>query len=243
MNRTDVRRLMLPDDEIPAEARARVKERVMASVRKSVTVPDSRRARFQRRLVPALLAFSVVLVGAAAGFALGVFPQQVQSDLQELGCRDSTSVEQLVATADLPSGGMQQFWITKVAENSPPNGHILIEIGPDGAYRGFSFGCGPPSLVVEATEETTFAGVASDSSLDGTLMYVLGHVPPEAVTAVVTFDDGTMTSIDVETDGYFLGLVERPDLVTDSQGNVRVPEPTHVEALGANGMVVLELDL
>lgn len=247
MNNPDLRHLMLPDDETPQERHARIKERVMASVRTNETVSDprpTRLPRFRRRLVPALVSlFILVGAGAAAGFAFGVFPTQTRSSLEESGCRNDSSVEQLVATAETTEGNTHQFWITTAAENSRPNGYILIELAADGEPRGSSMACGPPSLVDDASDEAMFAGVASESSVDGTLLIVLGHVPMEAVTAIVTFDDGTMTSIEVQDEGYFLGLVERPDIVTDSAGNVRPPDVTHLVAIDTNGLIIAELDI
>lgn len=247
MNDSDLRDLMFPDDELLQERHARIKERVMASVRtdEPVSRPRATRpSRFRRRLVPALVSLSILAsAGTAVAFAFGVFPQHVQSALEELGCRDSSSVEQLVATAEVPDGRQQQFWITKAGENSRPNGHILIDVTADGEYLGSTFGCGAPSLVVEESDYDLFVVAASESSVDGTLLIVLGHAPPEAITAIVTFDDATVTSIEVGDEGYFLGLVERPDIVPDSSGNVRPPDVTKLAAVDTNGMVIAELDI
>lgn len=243
MNESEVRRLMPPDDGLPVDRRDLIKERVMASIR-----PDQEADRQEavpprtmlRRLVPALASVLVLLAaGTATGAALGLFPWQDRERLDEAGCRNPDSVEQLVAEAQTPDGGTHQFWITRTDADGPPNGHILVELDADGNYVGSAAGC---SFVWEDPTEfygSLWVSVPSTISDEGALASVMGHVPAEAAASVVTFSDGTSTQIEVQTDGYFLGLVVRPDI----RGfDANFPEVVHIAAVDASGGVIAERD-
>jgi len=243
MNESEVRRLMPPDDGLPADRHNLIKERVMASIRPDREADRQeavRPRRMLRRLVPGLASVLVLLAaGTATGAALGLFPWQDREILDEAGCRNPDSVEQLVAQAETPDGGTHQFWITRTDAEAPPNGHILVELDADGNYVGSAVGC---NFVWEDPTEyygSLWVVVPSTISDEGALASVMGHVPAEAAASVVTFSDGTSTQIEVQTDGYFLGLVVRPGIRADAN----FPEPVHIAAVDASGGVIAEQDL
>lgn len=244
MNESEVRRLMPPDDGLPVDLHDLIKERVMASIRPGLEADRQeavRPRRMLRRLVPALASVLVLLAaGTATGAALGLFPWQERERLDEAGCRNPDSVEQLVAEAETPDGGTHQFWITRTDADAPPNGHILVELDGDGNYVGSAAGC---YFVWEDPTEyydgSLWVAVPSTISDEGALASVMGHVPAEAAASVVTFSDGTSTQIEVQTDGYFLGLVVRPDI----RGDASFPDTVHIAAVDASGGVIAEQDL
>lgn len=240
MKESELRHLMGSDDGLPADRHDRLKERVMATIRAEEPVAQQRPIavpRFRRRLVPALVSVVVLATaGTAAAIAFGVFPEQPRSMLEEAGCRNDSSVEQLVATAETAEGKTHQFWITRADADALPNRQILVEVDAEGTYLGSSLGCGPPSPELTDSGNGLWAGAASETSEDGTLGIVMGHVPPPATAAVVTFSDGTSTRVDAQTDGYFLGLVVRPDLT----GDAGFPDPIHMTTIDAQGKVVAE---
>ncbi len=260
MNESEVRRLMAPDDGLPTDRHDLIKQRVMASIGAEGITGQQRpilSTRLRRRLVPALVVLLVLAAaGTAAGAALGRLPWQTRYILEEfVGCVDESSVEELVATAAGPFGGTEQLFVLRASADAPPNGIVHVSLDAEGKDIGSAAGCGANGELWATWDSTT--------GRDGTWAFVYGHVPPQAATAVVTFTDGTSTRIEVQTDGYFLGVVARPD-IRDETGFLE-PTPTtgvdvvttlddpneahfpdsggHIAALDANGTVIAEQDL
>lgn len=248
MSGSEIRRLMPPDDGLSGDRHDLIKERVMASIKSEEgagSQPVEHPKGVHRRLVPALAS---VLILAAAGTgvaaALGLFPEQSRTMLEEMGCRTAGSVEQLVATADAPNGGSHQFWITRDSADGPANGIILVELDQEGEHQGGMIGCDEPGADLADSYGEVWAVVPSSTSEDGSLGSVMGHVPPEAATAVVTFRDGTSVEIEVQDGGYFLGLVSRPDIrISETQLEPNWPDVVRVAGIDLNGTVIVERDL
>ena len=240
MNEPEIRRLMSLDEELPEDRHDLIKERVMNTIRNDQPAEGSesaRPARVRRRFAPALASvFAVLIAGTAVAGALGLFPQQTTEILDEAGCRNTDSIERLVAEAPAPDGGTHQFWITSATEAAAPNGHILIELRADGSLAGSAGGCGPPDMDLSEYYGEMWAVVPNTVSADGAVGSVMGHVPAEAATAVVTFGDGTSVEIETQTDGYFLAVVSRSDI----SGDALWPDVVHISALDSNGVLVAD---
>ena len=182
-------------------------------------------------------------VGAVGGhfFASGdappeLFPHQTRVNLDESGCRNTDSIERLVAEASAPDGVTHQFWITSANEAATPNGYILVELLDDGSVAGFSIACSPPGLDTSEYYGEVWAMAPNKVSAQGAVASVMGRVPAGATTAVVTFSDGTSVEIETLTDGYFLRVVSRPDITGDAVW----PDVVRVSALDSNGMLLAE---
>jgi hypothetical protein len=267
MNESEVRRLMPADDGLPADRHDLIKQRVMGSIGAEGATGQQRpilSTPLRRRLVPAMVVLLVLAAaGTAAGAALGRLPWQTRHTLEEfVGCVDDSSVEELVATAAGPFGGTEQLFVMRASADAPPNAVVHVSLNAEGEYLGDAASCGASSLEAAGYGEL-WASWDSITSHDGTWGFVYGHVPPEASTALVTFSDGTSTRIEVQADGYFLGVVARPDIrdgtsspePTPSTGvdvvttledpnEAHFPEPGgHIAALDANGTVIAEKDL
>jgi hypothetical protein len=153
-----------------------------------------------------------------------------------MGCRHRSSVETLVATADLENGRSFELWVTRPEEGAAANGTILLEVGNP---LGAGIGCNPPTEPMPQV----WAGTASEASIEGTLVQVNGHVPETAEAVQVTFDDGTTARIDVQTDGYFLHLIPGPGVdQSPGQPEADLPEVVHFTAIAADGTIVAETD-
>ena len=142
MSKSDLRYLIHPDDGLPQERHDVLKERVMASVRTEPQQQPTTRSRLRYRLAPALASVAAVVLIAGAAAAMGMFPRQAQERLDEMGCRDATSAETLVATAVTTDGRTFQFWTTSPGPDAGPNGFVLVEVGGDSA--GGTIGCNTP---------------------------------------------------------------------------------------------------
>lgn len=248
MSDSDIRRLLATEEGLPADRRDLIKERVMSSIGSEAQEAPVRRRRM-RRLVPTLagaLVMAAAVTGAAA--ALGLFPQQSREILDELGCRNADSVEEMVASAQAADGRTFQFWVTKANEEAAPNGEIVVVLDADGTQQGGAIGCGSPDEPgqVYATSEI-WAAAPNEISAEGALASVIGHVPAGTATATVTFSDGSSADIEVQSDGYFLGLVSRPDITIpdepatdDPAFDVEFPEPVSVAAFAEDGTLIAE---
>lgn len=245
MNRTDLRKLMPPDEGLSPDRRHAMKEHVMASIRDEKTSsrahgPEVKSgSRRRRRLVPVLASAFIVLVATTAAGALGLLPWQDQEILEEIGCRTPGSVEQLVAEAEAPNGGTQQLWLTKADADSSANGHILTYLDGQGGWVGNAIGCSPPGEDADDYYNGIWVSVPNEISDTGAVASVIGHAPSNAATATITFSDGTSTTVDTQRDGYFLGVVSRPDIT----GNAEFPEPVRLVAHDEDGNVITETSL
>lgn len=248
MSESEIRRLMPPDDGLSGDRHDLIKERVMASIKSEEgagSQPIEHPKRFRRRLVPALASVLILAAaGTGAAAALGLFPEQSETMLEEMGCRTAGSVEQLVATADAPNGGSHQFWITRNSGDGPANGIILVELDEGGEHQGGMIGCDEPGADIADSYGEVWAVVPSSTSEDGSLGSVMGHVPPEAVRAIVAFGDGTSVEIEVQDGGYFLGLVFRSDIrSSETESGPDWPEVVHISAVDQDGIVIAERNL
>ncbi len=244
MNESELRNLMLPDDGLPTDRHDRIKERVMATIQTKQPSPQRRVAplRLPRRLVPVLVSMLVMVVAATSAAALGLFPWQAQDILQEVGCRDGSSIDRLVATQEASDGRTFEFWTTSGGADGAVNGHTVIELDADGNYAGMGSGCGEPGYEAEADE--AWATYQAEYSASESLLTVIGRVPPQATVVDITLSDGTSTRIDVQTDGYFLGLVYGPGVDMGSYAEEQVtPELVHLTATDTLGTIIADLDL
>lgn len=241
MSDRDIRRLLDADEAVPAERLSLIKERVMNSV---MTQEPSTLARGRRLRGPALAGFIVLVAAttAAASAALGLFPKA----LDDLGCRGPGSVEEMLASVEATDGRTFQFWVTKASADTAPNGDIVLILNPDGSQSGVMIGCNQPGQSYSASD--IWARAPGETSVNGTLMYVIGRVPAGAATATVTFNDGGSSNIEVQASGYFLGLVSRPEIrISDDPdldpwpvGGLDLPEPVHVAAFADDGTLIAE---
>lgn len=85
--------------------------------------------------------------------------------------------------------------------------------------------------------------VAGESSIERVILTVHGRVSRDSAVARVTLSDGEVIDIEVQTDGYFIDLVTRPDIDLSTPNHDHIPEATHVAALDAEGQIIGENDL
>lgn len=195
-----------------------------------------RAAGVRRRLAPVLASVTILLVaGTAIAAARGAFPWQDQETLNEAGCRNPDSIEQLVAAATTPDGRTLEFWTTRTGADAPINGHILVELDADGNRVGSGAGCAYTS---EGDASSRYGEMWAEAASSGAgyVAAVIGHVPAEATVAVITLSDGTSAEVDAQTDGYFILLV----YPSEGAGDSRFPEPVAIAALDDGGTVILE---
>lgn len=246
MSNSDLRRLALCDDTLPQDRHDLIKARVMTSVRAQERAPREKTAgtRFRRRLILTLIPVAVLLVGAGTAAAVSLMPRQAQEGQIEMGARAETSVDRMVAGARADDGRTFQFWITSPAPDAAPNAMSLVEFDAQGGWAGGMGGGGVPGTW-DFTEMGEFwVMTPSEVSISGMLIQVMGHVPVPATTAEITLDDGTIVRADVQTDGYFLELVQGPGAdVSPGNPSPHVPEAIHARALDKEGAVIEEKDL
>lgn len=213
---------------------------------------SSSRSWFRRRLPvwPRTPMFASVLLVLAVGtvFAMfaGLLPWDVKLSLIDSGCRVSSSTDEMVASVE-SEGRVAELWITRPAPDEAPNGHIVLDFDEEGNRLGSSYGCSPAGSQHHLETEDVWAGVGGETSIERTLLTVIGRVTPNAAVARVTLSDGDVIDIDVQTDGYFIDLVTRPGVdvsLTDVPPDIPLPgEATHIAALDAQGQVIEERDL
>jgi len=247
MSTSDLRRLALCDDTLPQDRHDLIKARVMTSVRAQERAPREKTAgiRFRRRLMLTLIPAAVLLVGVGTAAAVSLMPRQAQENQIEMGFRVGTSVDGLVASARTADGRTFQFWITSPAPDAVPNGFVLVELDAHGTeVGGMGVGGSPGTWDFSEMGELWVEPPVEVSSAGGMLIQIMGHVPAPATTAEITLRDGTILHADVQTDGYFLDLVQGPGAdVSPGNPETHSVEAIHVKAIDKEGDVIEEKDI
>ncbi|HEX6947583.1 MAG TPA: hypothetical protein VF246_09555 [Acidimicrobiia bacterium] len=150
-------------------------------------------------------------------------------------CRGPSTVEEVVATASLPDGRHFEMAAIRPGPGAPYNGYVSR--GPEGRLVG----CNP--IGGESHPVYWAGGGAFSISVVETLYSISGRVPPEAVTAEVTLEDGSVIATEVEVDGHFFEVWAGPGHdVSPGRPDPDLPdEAIRLRAFDAAGNVVFDV--
>jgi hypothetical protein len=176
--------------------------------------------RRPRRRFTAIGAAGLVVLGGGVAIAARLVPDDVQranDRVTESGVCGTvmTGEAQMVASAPRVDNNRLELWITPTStENIVTNLRIVRR---DGTFDGDSGSCGldNPQSWAGATFEI------ADGQSEG-IVDIYGHTDPRASAARVTFYSGTVVTVDVQTNGYFVQSLT--DDVTKYQ-QVKLIEP------------------
>jgi hypothetical protein len=181
---------------------------------------DRSKYRRRRRRFIAIGAAGLVVVGGGVAIAARLIPHDVQRSndrMSETGACGTVLTDQahMVASAPRADGNRLELWITPTSTGNIATSLRIVR--PDGTFNGDTGGCGVDNPKSWAGASSDIADGQSEGTVD-----IYGRTDPGATRARVTFYSGTVVTVDVQTDGYFVHSLT--DDVTKYQ-QVKVVEP------------------
>jgi hypothetical protein len=194
--------------------------------------------RPRTRVIAAGAIVATITAGTGVAIATGVFNESIEDNFVKMAaaspCSDDPRDLRLVAAATDQAGWSLEFWVVE----SGQDGVFTVQRGPDGQPAGSSLACNPgPAEISQSPDEASVGGFYPSyersphpNQKRATSIQLYGKLPTTAVSAEVTFDDGTTSPINPGRDGFFVQMVENPERATR--------RATAIDLFDANGNII-----
>jgi hypothetical protein len=163
---------------------------------------DRSKRRWRRRYVIAIVAAGFVVVGSGVVIAARLIPDDIQQTNDRMtgsgACGTAMSNQaQMVASAPRADGNRLELWVTPTSTGNIATSLRIVQ--PDGRFYGTTGGCGYDNPNSWAGGSSEVADGQSEGTVD-----IYGRTDPGASAARITFYSGTVVTVDVQSDGYFV---------------------------------------